>query len=83
MIYTESDLKNERATEACKLFLYDRGVPYHILDQFHSGAFLDQFYHLVMNHRMQWRDAVNWINDHRNEILEHEKAFEKSNPIIY
>lgn len=73
-----TDLKAEGMAQAMKMFLHDGGVPAYILNQMGPGPALDQFYHLITNHKMGWRDALNWVNNHKEEILRHDRKIREN-----
>lgn len=75
MIYTEEDLKKEIATHKCKLALREIDVPGHIIDQFKPGRLLDYFVHLCIMTEppTPWRQALKWVNDNRQSILDQER----------
>lgn len=82
MIYTEDDLRKELATHKCKLALKEIDVPGYVIDQFNPGRLLDYFVHLcIMNNPpYHWKDAIKWINEHRQKILDQERNGPRSTP---
>lgn len=76
-----ADLKVEAMAHAMKLFLLKGGVPAYILNKMGPGPALDQFYHLITNHKMGWKDALHWVNEHKGEIMAHDrKLHERPTP---
>lgn len=73
-----TDLKAEALAQVMKLFLLKGGVPVYILNKMGPGPALDQFYHLITNHKMGWRDALNWVNEHKEEIMAHDRKLNEN-----
>jgi len=75
MIYKEEDLKREIATHRCRVALKEIDVPGYVIDGFKPGRLLDYFVHLCIMERppMHWTKALQWIEKHKNQILDRER----------